>query len=241
LILKFQIAAQHLDFPLKFNSMLDNGAHVVLIHPDTVSELQLKCFKLKKPEKLSVAISDKKKETMTLIDYVKFSVTSLDNAWTSKPIFAIIAPGLCLPLILGLPFLVKNDIVIDHTDRTAVDKVSSYDLLNPPIIKLPCPPPPKLRENIKQTKRIKERVLSELLTLCNNHIKNETLLFKDVKEVDCIRAVHNAIEKLSAEERLIKLGIKVKSDFPDIFKPIPHADLLPSNYLFHIKLKDAEK
>ena len=51
LILKFQIAAQHLDFPLKFNAMLDNGTHVVLIHPDTVSELQLKHFKLKKPEK----------------------------------------------------------------------------------------------------------------------------------------------------------------------------------------------
>jgi Aspartyl protease len=76
LILKFQIAAQHLDFPLKFNAMLDNGAHVVLIHPDTVSELQLKRFKLKKPKKVSVAISNKKKDTMTLIDYVKFSMTS---------------------------------------------------------------------------------------------------------------------------------------------------------------------
>jgi Aspartyl protease len=241
LILEFQIATQHLDFPLKFNAMLDNGTHVVLIHPDTVSELQLERFKLKKPEKVSVAISDKKKETMTLINYVKFSVTSLDNAWTSKPIFAIIAPGLCLPLILGLPFLVKNNIVIDHADRTAVDKVSSYDLLNPPIIKLLHCPPSKLHENIKQTKRIKKKVLSELLTLCNNRIKNGTLLFKNVKEVNCIRAVHNAIKKLSAEERLIKLGIKVKSDFPDIFEPIPHADLLPSNYLTHIKLKDAEK
>jgi hypothetical protein len=146
-----------------------------------------------------------------------------------------------LPLILGLSFLIKNNIVIDHTDRTAVDKVSSYDLLNPPIMKPPHPPPSKLHENIKQTKRIKKRVLSELLTLCNDRIKNGTLLFEDVKEVDCIGAVRNAIEKLSAEERLIKLGIKVKSDFPDIFEPIPHADLLPSNYLTHIKLKDVEK
>ena len=241
LILKFQIAAQHLDFPLKFNAMLDNGAHVVLIHPDTISELQLERFKLKKPKKVSIAISDKKKETMTLVDYVKFSVTSLDNAWTSKPIFAIIAPGLCLPLILGLPFLIKNNIDIDHADRTAVDKVSSYDLLNPPIIKLPCPPPPKLHEHIKQTEKIKKKVLSELLTLCNDRINNGTLPFKDVKEVNCIGAVRNAIEKLSAEEHLIKLGIKVKSDFPDLFEPIPHADLLPSNYLTHIKLKDVEK
>ena len=138
LMLKFHIAAQHLDFPSKFNAMLDNGTHVVLIHPDTISELQLEHFKLKKPKKVSIAISDKKKETMTLVDYIKFSVTSLDNAWTSKPIFAIIAPGLCLPLILGLPFLIKNNIVIDHADRTAVDEVSSYDLLNPPIIEPPC-------------------------------------------------------------------------------------------------------
>ena len=178
---------------------------------------------------------------MTLVDYVKFSVTSLDNAGTSKPIFAIIAPGLCLPSILSLPFLVQNNIVIDHADRTAVDKVSSYDLLNPPMIKPSCPPPPKLREHIKQTKKIKKKVLSELLALCNDRIKNGTLLFDNIKEVDCIGAVRDAIEKLSAEEHLIKLGIKVKLDFPDIFEPIPHADLLPSNYLTHIKLKDMEK
>jgi hypothetical protein len=178
---------------------------------------------------------------MTLIDYIKFSVTSLDDAWTLKPIFAIIAPGLYLPLILSPSFLVKNNIVIDHADRTAVDKVSSYDLLNPPIIKPPRPPFPKLHENIKQTEKIKKKVLSELFTLCNNCIKNGTLLFEDVKEVGCIRAVCNAIKKLSAEQHLIKLGIKVKSDFPDIFEPIAHADLLPSNYLAHIKLKDAEK
>ena len=178
---------------------------------------------------------------MTLVNYIKFSVTSLDNAWTSKPIFAIIAPGLCLPLILGLPFLVKNNIIIDHADRTAVVKVSSYNLLNPPIIKLPGPPPPKLREHIKQTKKIKKKVLSELLTLCNDCIKNGTLPFEDIKEVDYIGAIRNAIEKLSAEEHLIKLGIKVKSDFPDIFEPVPHANLLPSNYLTCIKLKDTEK
>ena len=238
---KFKIAAQNLDFPLIFKALLDNGAHVVLIHPDTVEKLKLERFKLKKPENVSVAISDGKKETMTLFDFVKFSISSLDNAWTSRTVFGIVAPGLCVPLILGLPFLTKNSIVIDHAARTAIDKNSGYDLLNPTVIKPPRSPPLKLREQIKLTKEHKKNVLTDLVAVCKERIRKGILHFKEVQEVNCLGAVRQAIERLSAEERLVRLGKKVKTDFPDIFKPIPHVDMLPSDYVARIKLKDAEK
>jgi hypothetical protein len=47
--------------------------------------------------------------------------------------------GLPFPIILGMPFLSSEHIVIDPHERTAVDKHSGYDLLNPP------PPNPWVR------------------------------------------------------------------------------------------------
>ena len=51
--------------------------------------------------------------------------------WTSKSVTALIAPGLCVPVILGLPFLIHNCIVTDHAAHTCIDKNLNYDLLNP--------------------------------------------------------------------------------------------------------------
>src|SRR5271168_2153215 len=52
--------------------------------------------------------------TLSLIfsDYVYLTASSLDNAWTSRPVRALVAPGLCTEILLGLPFLVHNKIVV---------------------------------------------------------------------------------------------------------------------------------
>ncbi|KAF8913743.1 hypothetical protein CPB84DRAFT_1840544 [Gymnopilus junonius] len=72
-----------------------DGAHMVLIHPEVIKELCLECFALKKPKEVSVTINNgKTKKNMLLTHYVKLSVTSLDNAWMSKTVYAIIAPRL---------------------------------------------------------------------------------------------------------------------------------------------------
>jgi hypothetical protein len=55
---------------------------------------------------------------------------------------AIIALGLCVPLLLSIPFLEANHIVIDCNLHTVIDKCCNYDLLNPEIIKPRVPPPP---------------------------------------------------------------------------------------------------
>jgi len=83
---------------------------------------------------INVAMKNEKKEKkiepVLLSEYVSLSLSTLDNSWTSKPIIAVIAPGLCTNVLLGLPFLVHNHIVVDHELPSAIVKDTSVDLLN---------------------------------------------------------------------------------------------------------------
>ena len=80
-----------------------------------------------------------KKHVVRLNEWVKLSLYDVSGSWTSKTVRAIIAPSLCAPVILGLPFLEHNNIVIDHATRTVIDKTCGFDLLH-----LPPLPPPKV-------------------------------------------------------------------------------------------------
>jgi len=101
------------DFPMKMHTLISNGMHLILICPELVDHLGLKKYCLHKPEPVDVAFSKEKKKT-ELYHYVKLSLSSLDSAWTSHIIKAIVTPGLSLPVILGLPWLKQNFIVTDH-------------------------------------------------------------------------------------------------------------------------------
>ena len=140
----------------------------------------MKQYQLHEPELVDVAFSKEKKKTK-LYFYVKLSLSSLDCTWTSSIVKAIVTPGLCLPVILGLPWLEKNFIVTDHAAQTCVDKWNSYDLLNPPVIVPPPPPIPCLHEQIKATKADKKLVLTELMLVCHDKLKNTKLKLEEVK------------------------------------------------------------
>ena len=56
-----------------------------------------------------------------------------------------------------------------------------------------------------------------------------------------ITAVTARIEQLVCKDKLVQLDCELKYEYKGIFEPIPHTDLLPTNYTTHIKLKDAEK
>ena len=142
LIWNCQIHSLTGDFLVKTCALLDNGTHLVLICPELVDQLGLKKYRLHQPEPIDVAFSTEKKQTK-LYHYVKLSLSSLDSAWTLHVVKAIITPGLCLPIILGLPWLERNSIVLDHAAHTCIDKIKLYDLLNPPIIIPPAPPKPR--------------------------------------------------------------------------------------------------
>ena len=140
------------DFPTPIPCLLDNGAHLVLIRPETVVDLGLKIRKLHKPESATVAINSQR-HTFLLADYVTINLSSLNNAWTSRPVRALIAPDLCTSILLGLPFLKHNKIVIDHESDTAIDKISGFDLLNEVLFAHPSKKPLPLFHQNKKEKR----------------------------------------------------------------------------------------
>ncbi|KIM87980.1 hypothetical protein PILCRDRAFT_3692 [Piloderma croceum F 1598] len=128
-------------FPMILNALIDHGSHIVLISNDLVIELLLKRRKLVKPMPVELAMPDQNSiRTLELSEYVKLKLYDPVGNWTSKTVRALIAPSLCAPVILGLPFLAHNNIVIDHALRTAVDKVSGFDLLHPTPPATPKPP-----------------------------------------------------------------------------------------------------
>jgi len=228
------------DFPVKTRALIDNGAHLILIHLELVEKLALKKYCLNKPEVVDVAFGNEKNETK-LYFYIKLSVTSLDSTWTSRSVRAIVTPGLCMLIILGLPWLEHNNIVTDHAACTCIDKKKNYDLLNPPVILPPPPPKPKLREQIKSTKADKKLVLAKLMMVCNDCISHLNLKPEEVKEFNVAGAIRDCIEILASWEALKEKEDVMKSDFKYIFEPIPHVNELPQDVVAEIRIKDAEK
>jgi hypothetical protein len=178
---------------------------------------------------------------MTLHHYVKFTITSLDNTWTSKTVHAIIAPGLCMPVILGLPFLSHNDIVTDHKERSCIDKKTGYNLLNPAIVSPPPPPRLRAKDQIKFSKAAKKLALAELTVVCKKCIEDKRLIFEVVKDVDVVGAIKDAIEIIVLREKLKKVEKEIKQEFWQVFEEIPHVKDLPTDYMARIKLRDAER
>jgi len=127
-------APGHDGFFVPVKAMIDSGAHIVLIRPDVIDVLGLERRRLRKPQVINVAMKDEKKkkkmEPVLLSHCVSLSLSTLDNSWTSKPVLAVIAPGLCTKVLLGLPFLVHNRIIVDHELPSAIVKDTSIDLLN---------------------------------------------------------------------------------------------------------------
>ena len=190
------------EFPLKVSSLVDNGCHLVLIHPDIVSKLGLTVFKLPVPEPVDIAIKDsKQKKKMELVDFVLLKATSLDQRWISRRMRALVAPNLCMPLILGLPFLSHNNIVTDHALCSCVDKKTGYNLINPEIV---TPPKKKLqpKEKRQQIKVFKRDTIKELKTIRSamRVVVDSTL--ETVKEFDVVGAIKQRIEDLAFAETL---------------------------------------
>ena len=189
LIWHCQVHGLTTDFPVTMHALIDNGAHVVLIRPELVAELGLKKYRLHMPKLVDVAMNNNQNSCSQLRGYVELSLVSLDAVWTSKTVKALITPGLCMPIILGLPFLIHNTIITDHASRTCIDKHSQYDLLNPlPVSPLP-PPKHHLKEQLKETKADKKLMLVELMLVTNNRLKNHKLWPEIVDKMDVVGAI----------------------------------------------------
>ena len=67
-----------------------------------------------------------------LTNYITIEPSSLDGLFLSHPVHTVIAPGLCKPMTLGLPFLTTDNIVCNYAERTctATQSKPPYNLLS---------------------------------------------------------------------------------------------------------------
>ncbi|KAK6988820.1 hypothetical protein R3P38DRAFT_3228423 [Favolaschia claudopus] len=140
------------EFSIPVRSLLDIGCPSIVISDALVSRLGLRRYPLPLEEDNLSSLSE---SPLSCREYVKLKVSSEDGNWTSGIIRAKVNVGLCIPLILGMPFLSAEHILIDSEQRTAVDTRTGFDLINnpsrqwlpewvtpPPTPKKPKRPPP---------------------------------------------------------------------------------------------------
>jgi hypothetical protein len=153
LVWDFYLDGPLCDLPVHVRGLIDDGSHLVLIDSVIVDKLGLRRFTLHKPEIVSLALNESSTPSnASLTEYIKLHAYSHDQSWTAVTVRALIAPSLCAPVILGLPWLERNHIVIDHHERTVIDKRTNYNLLDPAPPTPPKAPPMKLRDRLKKTK-----------------------------------------------------------------------------------------
>ena len=105
--------------------------HTVLIRDDVVEQLGLHRHILLVPEVIQLAMEGNgKKVEVKLTEWVKLKLCDISSSWCAKSVCAIIISGLCTAILLSLPFLSHNHIVIGHHACMAIDKTTSFDLLN---------------------------------------------------------------------------------------------------------------
>ena len=94
------------DLPLEVDTLIDNGSSLVLIDKGVVTRLGLRTRELHKPVFVGTAFSSSSvPQKATVSCYINLSLSSIDARFHSRTVRAIIAPSLCKPIILGVPFL----------------------------------------------------------------------------------------------------------------------------------------
>ena len=116
-------------------ALIDDGPDSVLINPEYANCLGQTQCKLPKLKEMLMVVGKGHKEVFSFDEWVLLTIISSNQAWTSHACKVILAPNLCVPILLGNPFLAMNGIVMDHALHTCIDKKSGYNLLNPPSIK----------------------------------------------------------------------------------------------------------
>jgi len=111
--------------------------------------------------------------------------------------------------------------------------------LNPVPLPLPKHKKLKLKEQLKQVCADCKLVLAELKYVLNAH--RHLMSFDYVKLFDVVRAINKHVETLTHVVELMHHEDMLKAEFKEIFEPIPHTDLLPTDIQVHIKLKNVEQ
>lgn len=106
------------EFPIAARALIDT----VLIKEDLINSLALQRHLLVKPLPIHTATNTCK----LLTHYVTLSLSSSDLSYAMQPVRAIILNTLSNDIILGMPFLERNNIVVDVAAATVSDKQQNY-------------------------------------------------------------------------------------------------------------------
>ena len=217
------------EFPLPVRALLDIGCPSTVISSALVNELGLRRYPLPPEEDNLSSLSEL---PISCKEYVKLELSSGNGSWKSTTFRAKVNIGLPVPLILGMSFLSTHHIVIDPNSRTAKDKRTGYDLLNPKIPTrvwapervVPPPTPPKTRK-------------STAMTL---ESASEPALAGYLLPAPIMAAVRERIENISFQEMLAKKDKEMKERYEDRFPlRLPETTNDVPDHIFHrIRLKD---
>jgi hypothetical protein len=186
-------------------------------------------------------LKGEEKEDVKLHEYCKLSLYNPSGAWSARTVKALIAPGLCSPIILGLPFLERNKIVVDHELRTAISKIGNFDLLNPTPPTPPHPPKLRLREVFCKVVADCKIMVNDLKKVCEKRKRQVDSRSEKIKPLDIIGAIRQCVECLASQDALRLRGEAIKAEFRAVFEPIPHLNELPTDVYCRIQLKDASQ
>ncbi len=220
--------------------MIDIGSPFVLIRPETVIKANLHIRKLPEPIVIDTATPSLDSRS-SLTDFVYVQLHDINNLFSACRTCALITPGLCTDIILGLPFLSHNDITISSARRSAIHEPSGFDLLHPVLPPLPPPRKRALKDGLLDTCRNIVALCAELKSHCTSFRNLVDARCEPVKPFDVVAAVQERIECLAIIDHCSKLEVNIKKSYKDIFQPLPHVDEMPDKVTCKIELKNAEK
>lgn len=93
------------DLLITFNCLLDVGFHLVIICEDIIDKLKLCCKRLHTPIFTKTAMHNGQKNVIEFSEFVKLQLYNASGQYVSKSVCAVISSSLCIPILLGLPFL----------------------------------------------------------------------------------------------------------------------------------------
>ena len=176
------------------NTFLDNGTYLVLIHPNVVRQLKLRIRKLPHPKCFNAALQSSEHNQKTCAtEFIYLHISTMNHTWTSKKVIALISPSLNMPALLGLPFLEKNNLVIDHGLCTCVVCGTNLNLLKSDSVVLPshintlsCSP-----QDVIKTAKL--NVIGELSQVCQYHHQLNAGCFETCSDTALTRNLIDAV------------------------------------------------
>jgi hypothetical protein len=220
------------EFPIPTPTLMDIGSPCTVINSDLCDCLGLHCYPLPKKENNLSSLSN---TPLVCEEYMKLELTLGQGTWTSWVHKMKVNKGLPFPIILGMPWLSEEQIVMDLHECIAIDKCTSYDLLNPPLTTwacttpwVPLPPTPK-KIRVPKPPTLEETGASTLVGY---------LLPGPV-----MATVWDCIEGIAFQEVLKDRDAKIKIKYANRFLmrlPNP-TDHVPGHMFHHIRLKNPAK